>query len=687
MKITLRKLILTNYRNINHQELNFDGNSKIVGENRIGKTNTIEALYWLLTDKLLNGSSEIDQLKPLDDTKKVVSVKAVFELFDFFNPAYGIKTVSLEKQFKEEWVKTRGTDSLEFKGHSTTYIYNDVKQGTKKSFDQLFCEDFGIEKDKFQGIDTVQMLINPLYLGRMGDTDGWKNLRSMIISIVGDISDDNVLDSNPVFDRIRADMSRLGGRTDQVTKYFNDLKKGYEDDILKADGVIESLEKTDCPSKEIVDAARKGLEECDTNLHSLKNDQTDDKATSIIDDEILNIRKEIIEIKQHDLELKTSNPNEKRKAELQELKSEKLSAIQELTIKKTSALSIINQLEMFRDNAQKKVDECVTKRLNLIDQLEQLDSQINNPQVITSCPTCKRPYAPEEIEDAKRELLNELNLKKFELIEEGKKNNVVKETNLKDVSNYSDQIQGKNEEISKLNDSLSILSKEIKDIDDELETLDLIPSTTVENPRIAELEKQIELKEQEKIEIRSNIAKREESVRSLIVAEQEKKESFQKVIDDYNYYKRQMDNLEKTKLDKKNYQSQLVECESSIEIVKLFVKTKLQMLDDRISSVFGNIKFMLIEPQINGGYSTVCKPYIKGTNTLWKSGSKSEQLTTGVAIVDKIKAKLNLPDMPFIFDEGGEVSSNTFANKFETNSQLICVQVKDNIQIPTVMNI
>ena len=96
-KVTLKKLTLTNYRNIEFAEYEFNGNSKIVGDNRIGKTNVLESICWLLTDKLLNGSSDIQQIKPLNDTKKVVMVAGVFDIDG--------KEISIEKHYAEDWVK------------------------------------------------------------------------------------------------------------------------------------------------------------------------------------------------------------------------------------------------------------------------------------------------------------------------------------------------------------------------------------------------------------------------------------------------------------------------------------------------------------------------------------------------------------------------------------------------------
>ena len=79
-EVRLLEFELTNYRNIEHEVYVFDGsNAKIVGENRIGKTNTLEAIYFLLTNYLLDGSSDLSAIKPLSDTKKEVRVEGTFQ--------------------------------------------------------------------------------------------------------------------------------------------------------------------------------------------------------------------------------------------------------------------------------------------------------------------------------------------------------------------------------------------------------------------------------------------------------------------------------------------------------------------------------------------------------------------------------------------------------------------------------
>ena len=74
----------------------------------------------------------------------------------------------------------------------------------------------------------------------------------------------------------------------------------------------------------------------------------------------------------------------------------------------------------------------------------------------------------------------------------------------------------------------------------------------------------------------------------------------------------------------------------------------------------------------------------ESTGVPWASASKSERVETGIAIAEALKKHLNLPDLPFLFDEGGEISTSTFAARFPTKSQIVCVRVIDDVMSPTV---
>lgn len=677
--ISLLELNLTNYRNIKHQTLKFNGNSKVVGENRIGKTNTIEALYWLLTDKLLNGSKDIEQIKPLDDTKLVVQITATFSVNG--------KEISLGKEYKEEWVKTRGAEELVFKGHSTTYVYNGIKQGTKKEYDSLVATDFGISCKDYVGIDTFQLLVNPLYLGRMGDTDDWKNLRNLIIDIVGDVSDADVFIAKPTLSPIKEDMERVGGRTDQLVKGYRDEIKTIKEDIIGCDANIQMGENTEKPSDESVAIAKKGIQECEDKFRSLKSDDSGDQLLLELDKEIMDLKSQIIEIKRFDLEQRKSDPNESMRKNLMNESNDLMRQIDDIAIEREKLMnenvavkSEINLLDL-------KITNCQKIRHDLLDEYDVIKRQLDNPEIEKECPHCHRPYDADKIEENIAIVTQSLNAKKDTILLKGKENNDT-------MQGYKDSLNAKKLEfnriqldLSRLDDSANLIRAKSEGINEQLKELSIKDDKEVSNPQIAVLEDKIRAKELEKEQVRNKVNSMEDSIRAKIVELSETKNNFQKVIDDYNYWIRIQEQIESIKVKKDDLMKKLIRTEQKVELVKEFVRTKLEMLDENIKKVFDDVSFMLIEPQINGGYSTVCKPYIKGTRTLWKSGSKSEQVTTGVAICERIKAALKLPDMPYIFDEGGEISNDTFATRFQTESQLICVQVKDGIMIPTVMHI
>ena len=56
LTMELKKVIIENFRNITHAEYDLTSRSIFAGPNRQGKTNTILAIYWALTDLLLDGS-------------------------------------------------------------------------------------------------------------------------------------------------------------------------------------------------------------------------------------------------------------------------------------------------------------------------------------------------------------------------------------------------------------------------------------------------------------------------------------------------------------------------------------------------------------------------------------------------------------------------------------------------------
>lgn len=679
-KITLKKLELTNYRNIDHAIYEFNGNSKIVGENRIGKTNTLEAINFLLTNSLLNGANDLASIKPSKDTKLVVKVEGVFQV--------GEKQITLAKEYGEEWVKQRNTDQVIFKGHFENYFYNGVKQGTVRDYATLIATDFGVNQDSRVKVDYLKMLTNPFYLGDMGEGKDWTNLREFIINLVGDVSDDDVYKAEPLTLAIKEDMERQNGRIDQLKKLYTSDRDALNDAILGNDAQIDMLEKTNKPTDEEIAVAKKGIEDIDNDIALLKSGKGVDNASIMLREKIVNIQNDIYKLQERELEeFAKSNGSTDNRAKTNELNSK----ILEITTNISNINGKISTNEFRISNLERAILNCDHTRNELLCRVKVIDSKLSDPsgEVETSCPTCGQAYPTEKLNEILSNYSKQLNDEKNDIIAKGKKNNEDKIT----FTNELNELKNENEMLG--NDKAK-LEVELLTIKEELEKLNSSTTerkTYVPSDELNKLNEEKHKLETELKDSQENFATAQSSVNSTIYEKEQSKAAFQKVIDDLAYYNRQTENLTKVREERRSNSKKLMDIEQKKDLLNKFIFTKLKLLDINVGKIFGNIKFQLIQENINGGFDPICKPYIynidkdESTKVSWRSGSKSEKVITGIAILEKIRTKLHLPDMPMLFDEGGEISTDTFATKFKTNSQIICVKVQDNVPTPMVLAI
>lgn len=675
-QVRLLKLELTNYRNIDHEVYVFGGNNaKIVGENRIGKTNTLEAIYFLLSNYLLDGSSELSAIKPLADTQRVVCVEGTFEVYDDTTPQIKPREFKLTKTYGEKWVKQRGTDELSMQGHYEEYFVNDIKQPKERDYYNLLEEHFGVRNDDKGEVDPIQMLINPLYLGNLGESKDWTKLRTFIIKLIGDVEDSEIFEKAPSTRVIEDDLQNALGRTDLLKKKYKDQIETINSQLLGYDSKIELLEKTDKPSDDDVEKAKMEVETINDKIYELKTNSGKDSVVEQLEQEIVNVSKEIIAKNQVEFSAYLESQKTSEQAEHDK-------KVNDLHSKLNSHIEYMTDCKIKKGQVESEIKQLSNERSNLASQYKDYEARIVNvdKDIVKECPTCHRPFETSELETRKKELLENLNAFKNQIIANGK------------------EVKTK---LDKKLEALKGLEVDIEKCEKTIETirgaLDKLNNETFEKPIFKESDELVALREKEK-QLKDELANRKAKVSEkasdnyeLITRLEQDKENAQKVLNDRDYYDRQMKALDIFKNEKAQVSKTLIQTEQKREALNTYIYTKLRLLDEHIAKVFGKIKFALVKENINGGFDPICKPYVydvekqESTNTLWKSASKSEKIITGIAIVEAIRKELGLSELPYLFDEGGEVSNDTLHTKFKTNAQIICVRVEDLIAKPTIV--
>jgi hypothetical protein len=104
------------------------------------------------------------------------------------------------------------------------------------------------------------------------------------------------------------------------------------------------------------------------------------------------------------------------------------------------------------------------------------------------------------------------------------------------------------------------------------------------------------------------------------------------------------------------------------DLLGMYVSKLLVILNQRLTTIFGDIKFRLIEANIKeGSYNEVCDvldkdvPYDR-TNT-------ASQIKIGVKLIEAIRRQKSYPKLPIIIDNAEAV----VARDFNTDSQVICL--------------
>lgn len=681
MKTTL--LEIRNFRNIGFKSYALGKCNIVVGKNHTGKTNSIESILWTLSGKQLNGSADDIAIKPIGKSNAEVSVRFAFISDDG-------REHTIEKTYQEKWTKIRGSENLTLTGHETKYKVDCIEQ--KKNTDALVEIDriLGMQDSKFnntRGLEKYQAIMNPLYLG---DICEWKVLRSLITSIVGDVTRDDVIDRSPSVQVADETLSRFGFDVNKAIIFCNQQIKDFVESVKIFETKISLLESTEDLSKSEIDSLQELILKTSNYIKQLE------EGKYVENPEIEIKRKELEEIN-----AKLKDLDAKEKVEYAESIKDIVSNNQKLEDEVNAKYRLLHYAKGLIEDitARKNVAESKkSQELTHIDMLEQRKAELLNKykQIksdeyietgVSKCPNCGEILNKDELAYKKdswernhqQELDFNINLGKKVALDIDSAKKKVEELNTelatieKDLKDAQMQVERREEDYNNANSLKDNEKQSVKDFEYSTEYKDL-------TERKASIQNQIN-----DLKLASSNDTNETQMK-IYEAKKNKAEYEEKLGIHYNYLSSQKE-IEKVVADMKIAQKKIMEFELIVEAVNLFNKTKLEILDERMTKHFGNeVKFVLIKENIKeGSWENVCYPLIIGTQTPYKSGSRSEKVMTGVKIIEIIRRELSLPNLPIIIDEIGELDNESLANLIKgTESQIIASKVDDNYDKPTL---
>lgn len=644
----VKKLEIKNFKNIKEASYSFDEMTSILaGQNGIGKSNTLNALMWLLCETLLTDSTDIiakgdmDSIIPLNAPKRtVVEVKITLDDDSTF-----------AKRYKETY--KRGTDIVN--GHTTEYVVNDVAMDNATKFNEKLYKHLNYQP-AFTSLKVkeLNLFVDPLYALQKLDE---KELRKVLVALGCSVTNEELYASG--FEDLRQYEAQYDGEWDVMKK---NVKKQADKHLADDKVILAQLEQYN-DVEEFNDAR---LNELKGYRSELEEDKAKLKITS--EDELVKNKK--LELKQYELELQSliNTRRSEIKIEIETLKGQKKLEYERLDDKNAEqehnakVLDIKNQiyklkvdLMAYEKNAnahdlesKKLINEAQSNAKEQNNLVTHLDALIHKEyEDVVVCPNCGNAFNRSE-EDAQ-----EFYAKRNAEIEKGK-------LDLSNLKTRFSELKGLVENEKKLYidcmNSATETKEKISKLEHTIEELKLAYENkikTMDLSRISKLEKRIEeLQEQYNnvaIEFKENynhIAQVNEEIARMM------NDKATLVKDAINGLEMKLIELEKdidaevikrsrwlTKVDLNAKHESIISEFNDANFLYGRVKAFTDELTKRLNALATQklgIDFVMLEDNLtNDGTTEVCYALVNGIP--FKQVNTSEKIKFGIKFIEKIK--------------------------------------------------
>ena len=606
------RLKLQNFQGINAAVFDFPdgGCADIYGDNATGKTTIFNAVTWLLFDKPSTGAKNFSP-KTKGPDGDLHYLEHVAEALLTLNNG---QKLTLRKVYKEIYKKKRGSATDEFDGHAIEYFIDGVPT-KEKDYQTALNNYIGSE-------ERLKSLMMPDYFS---ESLPWDTRRRILINMCGDVTDRDVIDSNP--DLADLDAYLMVPGTDEKFYTVDEFKKiaaakrqDINRDLQAVPARIDEAQKA-MPDISSIDPERieRSLAEANALIEEkerLKRGmQVGNAKESEVNNAILALQTKLAEDRAaYAAEL--SKQNESLYAEIEQLKGKKLHNATALDGKRSSLNLKTRELETMKSARQTLIEAYNAKSA------EQWQGD-------ETCPTCKRPLPEEDVELAKAAFNLGKSLKLEELNTQGKQT-CGKEM----VAAVETMINGLTEEIKAAETVAESLETKI-----DAATLSIVKAVPYEETEAYKtaMQRISELRDGEK-NTGDMVSDRINALNGEITALRTKIDALTADKSRIAVAKQQANRMEELAAMEKRLSREYEDLQRGVYLCDEFIKTKVSYLTENINTRFATVRFRLFVEQINGGVKEDCEVMIPNGDSQvpYAFANNAARINAGLEIIDAL---------------------------------------------------
>lgn len=642
-QIVLQRLTLRNFKGIRDFTLETNGGDvSIYGDNAVGKTTLFDAFTWLLFDKDSQNKKDF-QIKTLDVNGNV--------LHGLNHEVEGTllvdgRTITLRKVFSEKWTKKRGSATPEFTGHTTDYYVDGVPVKQKEYKERV---------DAIISEDIFKLLTSPTFFNEQLH---WQERRRILLEVCGDVSDKDVIASNPALAGLPA---ILDGRSiEEQKKVVLSRRKQINDELEKIPVRIDEANRS---MPELPEESKQFYESHIGEMRDIIRQKQEEIVRIQSGGGVVEKQNRIREIEGDLLDLKNR------------LQGDSLERIAAARREESRLRQEVEDLKFEIDTLERRIN-----RNNLAIQLKESERErlrqqwyaVNDrvfvaPQHDENCTACGQPLPTERIAEAHRRAEEAFNLEKSRELE--------------GISRQGKALADEIEELKRQNEADSAKIESLRaELHAKKEAYAAAGAATAEleasrvdvtsTPEYQAKQAEIERLRAEIAELQQNTAQAVATVREEIAWFQEHIAELEREKAKFELSESARKRISELEQQEKELAAEFERLEQELFLTEEFIRTKVNLLEEKINSKFRFARFKLFEQQINGGLVEVCEttfngvPYSGGLNN-------AARINVGLDIINTLAEHYGI-SAPIFID-----NAEAITNLIETSGQQIRLVVSE----------
>lgn len=659
-QIKLLSMHIQNFKGCKDRTIEFGQTTRITGDNGVGKSTVFDAYLWLLFDKNSKGVTNF-AVRPLTESGETInnieiSVEATISVD---NDEY-----KLRKTQKQKWVKKRGTDTREFQGNVNEFDINGYPK-PQKEFKEFIS---GIVNE-----EVFPLISNPAAFTSLP----WKEQRDILMQFVGDVSDVGIAETfGEKYLKLIPELKIAN--TDDILKKYTKAKNILNKDMIEIPARIDEASKqlviADVGALEVEKTAKEvALQKVEDEL-SGDNSQLEDINSKRQD--IMNLKFRISEI-QNEENQKLFDKSRVLRDDLVAKEDALRSVKREIAENNSEIKTVHSKYEWSVKEVKRLQEEWKAEKAKTFPEMVPMEPI---PDSASVCPTCGQNLPEDVIQknienyEKKKQAYEDKYANDIIKFKERKKNKISEiETAGTEVAMDRDKYKSREEELRKsmveLDSKLVEAQKAYDSVQEELNRYPKTADISEKAEYLATVEK-ISVLEKEIESMSSDTSGRTELEAKKAVLKDEIAEIAGKILAaDNTKAKERIAELEK---EQKEVGQKIADQEQMIDLVEDFIRTKMNMISEKINGMFSIVSFKLFDNQINGGLKETCTCTVKGVGH--SDVNDGHEIVAGLDIINTFSEKFGVR-CPIFIDRAGELNEIYIP---EMDNQLILLKRVDN---------